>query len=143
MTDLLEYRNRLERVEELLDELEQRAILGEIIIVEGKRDVLSLNKLGIKGNIKTASHQPLLNFAELIERSGENVVILTDWDRRGDILASKIAGYLEHSGIEVDTDIRMRLQSLVKKEIKDIESVYTYVTKLRQLAGNEKWEYWL
>ncbi|MCS3923509.1 hypothetical protein J2T59_000567 [Methanosalsum natronophilum] len=46
-----------------------------------------------------------------------------------------MAKYLEHSSIDVDTNIRLRLKSLVKKEIKDIESIYSYVKKLESITN--------
>ena len=44
MVDPEIYRKRLERIEELLSELSEYSERGAIIIVEGKRDILSLEK---------------------------------------------------------------------------------------------------
>lgn len=66
MVDVEIYRKRLERVEGLLEELVERSEKGAVIIVEGKRDVLSLKKLGINGKFELATHHPLLNFSERI-----------------------------------------------------------------------------
>jgi len=104
--------------------------------VEGKRDVIALKKLGFRGDIETASHQPLLNFSETIANTGKDVIILTDWDRRGSLLASTIARYMRNLGTEPNLAIRGHLKSLVKKEIKDVESLYTYVMKLRKITGH-------
>ena len=54
------YRKRLERVEELLSELSEYSGRGAIIIVEGKRDVLSLKRLGIEGDFELATRYPSL-----------------------------------------------------------------------------------
>ena len=69
--------------------------MGAIIIVEGKRDILSLKRLGIEGNFELATRHPLFNFSERIARLGSEVIILTDWDRRGDLLAVKLSEYFE------------------------------------------------
>ena len=135
LVSLNDYKVKLDKVEKVLEELEEKAALGDIIIVEGKRDVASLKKLGINGNIKTPNSRSLLNFIEGVEREQRNVVILTDWDNAGEELAIKMAKYLEHSSIDVDTNIRLRLKSLVKKEIKDIESIYSYVKKLESITN--------
>jgi len=135
VTDLEIYRKRLERIEELLSELSEYSGRGAIIIVEGKRDVLSLKRLGIEGNFELATHQSLFNFSEKIARLGNEVVILTDWDRRGDILAIKLSGYFQSFGLKPELEIRNKLRLISQKEIKDVESLYTYVSKLRLKTG--------
>jgi Small primase-like proteins (Toprim domain) len=135
VADLEIYRKRLERIEELLSEISEYSGRGAIIIVEGKRDVLSLKRLGIEGNFERATQYSLFNFSERIAQLGNEVVILTDWDRRGDLLAIKLLGYFESFGLKPDVEIRNKLKLASQKEIKDIESLYTYVSKLRSKAG--------
>lgn len=134
-TSIFEYRKHLEQVEEILNELFRHSQDGDIFVVEGKRDIRSLKKLGIDGDIETVSNKSLLNFSEDIAYTGKCVVILTDWDRRGEILASKLSEYLQTLDVDYDVEIREQLKSLVKKEIKDIESLYNYVMKLRSITG--------
>lgn len=129
------YRKRLELLDGIFDEIIERSEAGAVIIVEGKRDVLSLEKLGIKGRIETSTHQPLIYFAEKLAQDTTNIIIMTDWDRRGDILADKITIYLQNIGIMPDLAIRKRISSLVKREIKDVESLYSYMVKLKRITG--------
>lgn len=136
MVDVEVYRKRLERIEELLSELSGYAVKGAIIIVEGKRDVLSLKKLGIEGHFELATRHPLLNFSEKLARQNRAIVVLTDWDRRGDLLASKLTEYFRNSGINPELQIRHKLKLITQKEIKDVESLHTYVSKLRSLTGS-------
>lgn len=136
MADLEIYRKRLERIEELLSKLSEYAERGAIIIVEGKRDVLSLKRLGIEGNFELATRYSLFNFSERIAQTGSEVVILTDWDRRGDLLAIKLSGYLENFGLRPELEIRNKIKLGTQKEIKDVESLYTYVSKLRLKTGS-------
>ena len=136
MVDVEVYRKRLERLEELLSELSECAGKGAVIIVEGKRDVLSLKRLGIEGHFELATRHPLLNFSEKIARKNRDIVVLTDWDRRGDLLASKLTEYFGNLGINPELQIRHKLRLITQKEIKDVESLYTYVSKLRALTGS-------
>ncbi|MEL7664584.1 MAG: toprim domain-containing protein [Methanosarcina mazei] len=136
MTDVDVYRKRLERIEELLLELSESAERGAVIIVEGKRDILSMKKLGIKGSFELATRHSLFNFSERIASLGCEVIILTDWDRRGDLLAAKLSEYFENFGVKPDLQIRNKLKLISQKEIKDIESLYTYVSKLRVKTGS-------
>jgi len=129
------YRKRLELLDGIFDEIIERSEAGAVIIVEGKRDVLSLEKLGIKGRIETSTRQPLIYFAEKLAQDTTNIIIMTDWDRRGDILADKITIYLQNIGIMPDLAIRKRISSLVKREIKDVESLYSYMVKLKRITG--------
>ena len=130
------YRKRLERVEELLSELSEYSGRGAIIIVEGKRDILSLKKLGIEGNFELATRYSLFNFSERIAELGREVIILTDWDRRGDLLAVKLSEYFKNFGLRPELQIRNKLKLISQKEIKDIESLYNYVSKLRFKTGS-------
>lgn len=130
-TSTLEDIERLGRIEELILELQSLADGGAIIVVEGRKDAESLRFLGIKGEIKLASQQPLLEFTELLSKSGKEIVLLTDWDKKGGMVARKIIKHLLTYGIMPNTDIRSRIRALVKKRIKDIESLNNYVNKLR------------
>ncbi|HJH30570.1 MAG TPA: toprim domain-containing protein [Methanosarcinaceae archaeon] len=135
MVNISVYRKRLELLDGIFDEIIERSEAGAVIIVEGKRDVLSLEKLGIKGRIETSTRQPLIYFAEKLAQDTTNIIIMTDWDRRGDILADKITIYLQNIGIMPDLAIRKRISSLVKREIKDVESLYSYMVKLKRITG--------
>jgi 5S rRNA maturation endonuclease (ribonuclease M5) len=128
---ILEDMERLERLEMLISELQTLADSGAIIVVEGRRDEESLRFLGIKGEIMFASRQPLLEFAELLSMSGKEIVLLTDWDKKGGIIARKIIQHLVGYGIMPNRDIRGKIGVLVKKRIKDVESLNNYINKLR------------
>ncbi len=127
----LEDIERLEKLEELILELKNLSDAGAIIVVEGRKDVESLRSLGINGEVKLSSQQPLLDFTEKLSRSGKEIVLLTDWDRKGGMVASKITDYLHAYSIIPNMDIRARIGFLVKKRIKDIESLSKYMGKLR------------
>lgn len=122
---------RLEKLEEIITELKELAQSGAIIVVEGKKDAESLRFLGINGDIRLASHQPLLEFTELLSKTRKQIILLTDWDKKGSLVAGKLIKYLSVYGIMPDTNIRLKLRALSKKRIKDIESLNNYINKLR------------
>ncbi len=135
-TRTLEDIERLESIEEIILELQALADTGAIIVVEGRRDVASLRQLGINGEIRLASQQPLLEFTEQLSKSGKEIIVLTDWDKRGGMMARKIIDDLLFYGITPNTDIRSRIGILVRKRIKDIESLNSYVSRMRyELQG--------
>jgi 5S rRNA maturation endonuclease (ribonuclease M5) len=99
----LEDLERLERVEDVISELQTLSENGAIVVVEGKRDVHSLRSLGIRGEIWLSSQLPLLEFAELLSRTGKEIVLLTDWDKKGGMTARKIINYLMSLGVMPNT----------------------------------------
>jgi len=127
----LEDIERLEELEKVIAELKELTREGAILVVEGRKDVESLRYLGINGHILLASQQPLLDLTESLSRSGKKIVLLTDWDNKGYLIAKKLEKHLLAYGIIPDTRIRSKLRSLSKKSIKDIESLNNYVNKLR------------
>ncbi|MCL2549790.1 MAG: toprim domain-containing protein [Methanimicrococcus sp.] len=104
-----------------------------LIIVEGRRDILSLRNLGIKEEIEIVkcANRPTAEFCEKIAETGKEAVILTDWDRKGGILASRLAEQFQNLNVSYHTEYRETLLFYTKKEIKDVESLFSYVGKLK------------
>ncbi len=128
------YRKKLEDMEEILSDM---SLLTQdaVFIVEGKRDVQALISLGMHARFEIATQRPLPYLCDDIALLKRPVVILTDWDRRGNILMLKIKKYLQSLDVNPDTELRERIASIVRKDIKDVESLPTYMSKLRQITG--------
>lgn len=62
------------------------------------------------------------------------MIILTDWDRKGGRLARALKEAFEANDVKVLDGMRIKLAILVKKEVKDIESIPRYVARLRSFA---------
>ncbi len=100
------------------------------IIVEGTKDIESLRKLGITGYIISLNQgKAIIDVCTDIAEEFEEVIILTDWDRKGNHLCAHLKKALKANDVAFDTRIRGRLASLVKKEIKDVESLYNYIAR--------------
>ncbi|VVB64949.1 Ribonuclease M5 [uncultured archaeon] len=125
----------VEALEELISALLEASGRGAVIIVEGRRDQESLRALGIPGPVITASHKPALALAEDLARAHREIIVLTDWDEKGEEMALQIEKHLRCSGSRGDVEIRSRLKRLVKKDIKDVESLSQYVGRMRELYG--------
>jgi len=128
---LLDDLERLEKLEELILELQQMSDKGALIIVEGQRDRKALRALGITGTIMLGTKKSILVFCEEVAREYNNVIILTDWDEKGDKLAALMEAYLRSTSAAVNMDIRKKILNLVRKRIKDIESLDTHISNLR------------
>jgi len=129
---LLDDLERLEKLEELILQLQNQSNEGNVIIVEGQRDRRALRKLGITGPIELGTKKSLLLFCEELARTYRNAIILTDWDRTGNRLAELMEQYLMAVSVKVNTDIREKIQNLVQKRIKDVESLHTHISNLKK-----------
>jgi dTMP kinase len=124
---------RLERLEKLVEELHYRS-LDTPIVVEGLRDVAALKKLGVTKNVVPLNKgSSVIAFSEDIAKEFSKAVILTDWDRKGGHLARLLLEALTGTDVKVDTDIRAKIVMLSKKEIRDIESLPSLLSRLRRM----------
>jgi 5S rRNA maturation endonuclease (ribonuclease M5) len=127
----------LEALEELISTLTEASRQGAAIIVEGRRDEMALRSLGVVGPVIMASRRPALNLAEELAKSYSEIILLTDWDRKGDEMANTIEQHLRCTSSRTDLEIRSRLKKLVKKEIKDVESLGIYVERMRKINNSK------
>ncbi|MFQ3574534.1 MAG: hypothetical protein SNJ53_07880 [Thermodesulfovibrionales bacterium] len=124
--------NDIQRAERLLFVLSDLSRLNEKmpIIVEGKRDVNALRRLGLKGDIIAINTgQGLYEFCETIHAQYRDIIMLTDWDKKGESLFMSLGAEL--SGLwEPYAYIRDSLKSICQKDVKDIESIPTLLYRL-------------
>jgi 5S rRNA maturation endonuclease (ribonuclease M5) len=132
---------RLAEVEKILDEVADRANNGAVILVEGKRDRDSLRMLGIEGRIVQTSQEQLFVLAEKVATDHGDVIVLSDWDERGDEVAKKTEIYMRSNGVAPDCELRKKLKDLVKKDIKDVESLNGYIERLRETCSPKPQHY--
>lgn len=125
----------IEALEELISALLEASQQGVAIIVEGRRDMMALRSLGISGPVIMASSRSILTMAEDAARQFQEIVVLTDWDKKGEEMATQIEQHLRWSPCSANMEIRSRLKRLVKKEIKDVESLSFYVERMRDQYG--------
>jgi len=108
-------REALEDLRRLLQEAEEA---GEIILVEGIRDLKALRALGYGGEVELYSQHGLLEI-DLVEGfadSMKTILILTDFDEEGRRLYRRLAKHLELRGVRIDQRLRRefgRLMTLI------------------------------
>ena len=119
----------LQKLIEVIEELKYENSLGIPIIVEGKRDVQSLRKLGVEGIIIPISKVPIFEVVDiLIEEGIREVILLTDFDRAGRQYAKEIIVEFESKRIKVNRSFRRDIMRYTIG-LKDIESLYNYILK--------------
>jgi len=93
------------------------------VIVEGRRDVEALRRLGLSGTILTLHcGQTVAAFGERLARRFPAVILLLDWDRRGRQLHTQLTRHLE-ADWEEHNYIRQELIALCKSSITAIEEL--------------------
>ncbi len=122
---------RYELIERVLQDLMEVSERGAVIVVEGRNDESTLRNLGICGAIESPCGQSLLHLTDSLASNYDSVIVLTDWDRRGNQLSAQIVRYLQSHDVVIDTDLRSRLKKLVQKDIKDVQGLNRHIVKLR------------
>ena len=130
----------LDELTKILDDLSTRPD-GAVILVEGQKDRSALSVLGVGGEVwQVQGPNPLLATAERLALEGKSAIILTDWDRKGGQIAHSLRLGLTACGVRYDDSTRTRLVKLVKTEIKDMESLPAFYTRLVSLEQRAKLE---
>ncbi len=124
---------KYERIDRLTRKLVARSKLGTPIIVEGRKDRLSLRRLGVEGEILClkSSAMGFFDFLEEIKLWRE-VIILTDFDREGRELSSQLVRELSRVRVKTDDSFWRELRSLGRSEIRSVEELADYVERLRK-----------
>lgn len=131
---------RAEKIREVLHYLYEINKLVPII-VEGKKDKKALRDIGFDGEIITLhSGKSIYEFTETIAQKFEKIVLLIDWDEKGEELYSKVGENLQ--GMWEDfASIRELLKLLCQKEITEIEEIPSL---FQRIAGHSldvrQWE---
>lgn len=100
------------------------------IVVEGARDVASLRLLGFTGHIiPLHSGEPLFQVAESISAQADAIILLTDWDTKGQILFDTLRAMLAANGVKSDGKFRDDVRHSIRPTLKDVESLASYVAR--------------
>ena len=96
-----------------------------VVVVEGKRDVMALKKIGYVGKIlEFHKFGGMIKFADSAARH-EKVVFLFDMDRKGRSLTARAIELLQRR-TKIDLSCRRDLRIITKGKIKQIEQLCCY-----------------
>lgn len=94
------------------------------MIVEGKRDVIALEKIGVRTNVFTYEKFIRDNIKE------KNAVILTDFDDEGDVKKKIISSVLIERGIIEHEEYRRKFERIFGvKTIEEVPPVFDEIIK--------------
>jgi dTMP kinase len=131
----LDPRETLETLTETMEEMDEASRIMPII-VEGLKDKIALRSLGVNGHVVVLNDgSSVLATCEKLAREWSAVIIFTDWDQKGGELAAALADALSSLEVSFDTEYRASVSMLVKKDVKDVESLPALMRRLRLLTG--------
>ena len=108
-------------VRDLARDLNHLSESGWAVLIEGPRDARAMRKLGYTGRLTT--------IGEIGRRSSDalagvtSVVILTDLDREGALLASRYVRQLRNQGVRTSLNERRRLKAASRGVFLHIENL--------------------
>jgi 5S rRNA maturation endonuclease (ribonuclease M5) len=122
---------------ELLHKLSKEGREGIPILVEGKKDLYALRRLGVKSKIVCvkASSKILIDKLDTIKE--DEIIVLVDFDRDGKMLVSRMATYLESQGVKVNLGYWKEMSALVRRDVKDVEGLPSFLEKLKKHIREE------
>ncbi|MBS4062600.1 MAG: hypothetical protein KG029_19550, partial [Bacteroidetes bacterium] len=104
------------------------------IVVEGRKDVIALRKLGFDGEIITVhAGKGLYEFCQNISDEFHKIILLIDWDEKGEMLFKKLTDNLKGMWEEF-SQFRETIKILCQKDIKDIEAIPGLLNKLAGIS---------
>ncbi len=131
-------KEKVEKIEQIITHLIEKSSEGTPIIVEGKKDAYALQELGVIGSVftvKTGGKSFLETTVEIEKLSSNEVILLLDFDRRGQEGTKYLQESLERGKILVNLKFWIELRALAGREIQCIEGLPSYLTTLREKAS--------
>ena len=101
-----------------------------VILVEGQNDIQSLVNLGIKNKIIAVSQHNIFDVIDNIPE--KEIIVLTDFDKKGTDLFRRYVKECHSSGKKVVTIYYKDLKKYLKKYLTQIEQIYPFL-KRREL----------
>jgi 5S rRNA maturation endonuclease (ribonuclease M5) len=119
----------MNEIDELSEWISKIIDSEKLVIVEGKQDKEALKKLGIT-NVLQLNKRPLYKIVEDVVKKGEEVIILTDLDKKGKQLYGKLYHDLQRFGVKIDN--RFRIFLFKNTKLRQIEGLDSYIQRLRK-----------
>lgn len=124
----------VEEIRRIVEDMNERI---DLVIVEGVHDEIVLRNLGYRGEIlKFSSFRGVLSISDFLEKrfQGKIVLILTDYDRRGEMINKSLKEALETSRVKVEENLRREFGILLSKySMKSIEEAQGFINSLKIL----------
>jgi 5S rRNA maturation endonuclease (ribonuclease M5) len=130
----MDYKKSLDDLEKILIELQEKNKVIPIL-VEGEKDIDALKKLNINGIILSLNKgSSITNFCDLIANKYDEIIILTDWDKKGGQLCYMLKKNLIGRVIS-NTDFRKKIAQ--KTMIRTVEGLPSWIETMKKKINHQ------
>ena len=129
------FEEKEKKIQQIMVKLTEESAKGKLIVVEGKKDEIALQELGVNGKfltVKTGGKSFLQATEEIEKIAATEVVLFLDFDRRGKEGTHRLKQNLERAKIKAETQLWRDLEALVGRNISSIESLPSYLNTLQE-----------
>jgi 5S rRNA maturation endonuclease (ribonuclease M5) len=127
------------RLRTFVDRLNIESERGSVIVVEGKRDLEALTRIGVTGQVTVLNHYKGVNkFVDSHYDVDKKIILLLDMDRTGKHLTSKLLKQLQSRGRNVSLFYKKTLARISNGKIRHIEDLVSYAPHVKGLMGSRK-----
>ena len=130
----MNFEESLEMIEKAIGDL--REINRDVpVVVEGEKDKTALRKLGLEGTIIVIQRGKRISaLCDFIAENYKEIIILTDWDRKGWQLYRKMEKNLK-GRTRCINDYRLILAKY--STVKDVESIPSFIMSIKERLGRK------
>lgn len=129
----------VDRLREFIERLNEESENGSVIVVEGKRDVEALTRIGFNGNLTILNHfKGITDFVDNHYQIRRKIILLLDMDRTGKHLTSKLVTQLNYKGNNVSLFYKKTLAKITNGKVRHVEDLVTYAPHLSGITGTRR-----
>ena len=122
-----------------VDRLNTESKKGSVIVVEGKRDVEALTRIGYTGHVMALNRFKGINsFVDSQCAIDRKIILLLDMDRTGKYLTSKLMKQLQSRGGNVCLFYKKSLARISNGKVRHVEDLISYAPLLSGITSARK-----
>jgi 5S rRNA maturation endonuclease (ribonuclease M5) len=122
-----------------VDRLNTESKKGSVIVVEGKRDVEALTRIGCTGHVMVLNRfKGINNFVDSQCSIDRKIILLLDMDRTGKYLTSKLMKQLQSRGGNVCLFYKKSLARISNGKVRHVEDLISYAPLLSGITSARK-----
>ena len=122
-----------------VDRLNTESKKGSVIVVEGKRDVEALTRIGYTGHVMALNRfKGINNFVDSQCAIDRKIILLLDMDRTGKYLTSKLMKQLQSRGGNVCLFYKKSLARISNGKVRHVEDLISYAPLLSGIRSARK-----
>jgi 5S rRNA maturation endonuclease (ribonuclease M5) len=122
-----------------VDRLNTESKKGSVIVVEGKRDVEALTRIGCTGHVTALNRfKGINNFVDSQCAIDRKIILLLDMDRTGKYLTSKLMKQLQSRGGNVCLFYKKSLARISNGRVRHVEDLISYAPLLSGITSARK-----